>query len=83
MGNRYGILVNGGRDNAVVNCTLARNTSIGLSLASGENVTAFNNCVVQSATGVYVGEGVKGMRLDHNLYFALFTGKMAGQIGRK
>ena len=35
--------------------------------------------------GVYLGESAreKGVRLDHNLYFSLFVGKMAGQIGRK
>jgi hypothetical protein len=82
-GNRYGIQVNGGRGNSVVNCTLADNTNIGLSLASGVGPSAFNNCIVGGATGVFVGEKVEGLRLDHNLYFSLFVGKMAGQVGRR
>jgi hypothetical protein len=81
--NRYGILVGGGSDNVVVNCTLARNAGIGLSLASGTRPLAFNNCVVDGSTGVYIGEAVVGPKLDHNLYFTLFTGKMGGQIGRR
>jgi hypothetical protein len=82
-GNRYGILINGGRGNTVVNSTMADNTSLGLSLASGVGPSAFNNCIVGGATAVYVGEKVEGLRLDHNLYFSLFVGKMAGQFARK
>jgi hypothetical protein len=81
--NRYGILVGGGSDNVVVNCTMARNAGIGLSLASGARPSAFNNCVAEGSTGVYVGESVVGPKLDHNLYFTLFTGKMGEQLGRR
>jgi hypothetical protein len=81
--NRFGILVGGGSDNVVVNCTMARNASIGLSLASGARPLAFNNCVVGGSTAVNVGETVVGPRLDHNLYFSLYTGKMGEQIGRR
>jgi Right handed beta helix region len=82
-GNRYGIVVSGGRDNVVVNCTLARNASLGLSLPSGARTLAFNNCIAEGATGVYLGASAEGVRLDHNLYFTPFVGKMAGQLGRK
>jgi hypothetical protein len=81
--NRYGIVVSGGRGNAVVNCTLAGNSSLGLSFPSGEGMLAFNNCIAESVTGVYLGASARGVRLDHNLYFSLFAGKMAGQVGRK
>ena len=81
--NRYGIVVSGGRGNAVVNCTVARNSSLGLSFPSGDGTLAFNNCIADCATGVFLGEAARRVRLDHNLYFALFVGKMAGQLGRK
>lgn len=81
--NRYGIVVSGGHGNAVVNCTLARNSSLALSFPSGDATVAFNNCIAESETGVYIGESAQGVRLDHNLYFATFVGKRAGQIGRK
>ncbi len=81
--NRYGIVISGGRDNSVVNCTVARNSSLGLSFPSGDETLAFNNCIADCATGVFLGEAARRVRLDHNLYFTLFVGKMAGQLGRK
>ena len=81
--NRYGIVISGGRDNVVVNCTVARNSSLGLSFPSGDGTLAFNNCIADCATGVFLGEAARRVRLDHNLYFSLFVGKMAGQLGRK
>src|SRR5262249_18692915 len=81
--NRYGIVVSGGRDNIIVNCTLAQNSSLGLSVPTGEGTLAFNNCIANSASGVYLGESARGVRLDHNLYFTHFVGRMAGQLGRR
>ena len=81
--NRYGVISGGGQDNVLVNCTLARNASLGMSLPSGSRIWAFNNCIVESATGVYVGAGVQNLRLDHNVYHTLFIGKAEGQVGRK
>jgi hypothetical protein len=81
--NRYGIISGGGRANVIVNCTLARNASLGISIPSGSQVSAFNNCVVESTTGVYVGAAVRDLRLDYNVYHALFVGKAEGQVGRK
>jgi parallel beta-helix repeat protein len=80
--NRYGVLVTGGRENVVVNCTMANNKSLGLSLASGAGHAAFNNCVISDATAVYVGE-VEGVRLDHNLYSGSVVGKLGDQFGRR
>ena len=59
--NRYGIVVSGGRDNAVVNCTVARNSSLGLSFPSGDGTLAFNNCIADCATGVFLGEAARGV----------------------
>jgi hypothetical protein len=81
--NRSGIVVSGGGDNVVVNCTMVRNASLGLSIPSGERTVAFNNCIAESATAVFIGPAVKEARLDHNLYFCHSIGKMAGQLGRK
>ena len=81
--NHYGIVVSGGRRNAVINCTLVRNANIGLSFPSGEESLAFNNCIAEGAIGVYLGASAREVRLDHNLYFSLLVGKMAGQVGGK
>jgi hypothetical protein len=80
--NRYGIVVSGGRGNAVVNCTLARNTGLALSFPSGEGTLAFNNCIAESATGVYLGAAARAIRLDHNLYYTQLVAKWSGQRGR-
>jgi hypothetical protein len=82
-GNRYGIVVSGGRENVVVNCTMVGNASVGLSLPSGERTVAFNNFIVESATGVFLGSAVQDARLDHNLYDCPFIGKRTGQLGRR
>jgi parallel beta-helix repeat protein len=80
--NRYGIVVNGGAENAVVNCTLARNASVGLSLAGGDRHAAFNNLIADTATGVVVGEAARRVTLDYNLYYALYLGKLGTQLNR-
>ncbi|MDB5172966.1 MAG: hypothetical protein JWN51_1739, partial [Phycisphaerales bacterium] len=81
-GNRYGIILGGGADNVVVNCTLAGNGSLGISFPSGHHAIAFNNCITESSMGVFVAD-TNEVRLDHNLYFTLITGSAAGQIGRE
>jgi hypothetical protein len=81
--NRYGIVAGGGKDNVVVNCTVADDSSLGLSFPSGSHTVAFNNCVAHCATGVYVGAIAAHLHLDHNLYAAMYIGKMEGQVGRK
>jgi Right handed beta helix region len=81
-GNRYGVVASGGEGVAIVNCTMVGNESLGLSLPSGSKTVAFNNVIVDGSVGVYLGEGVDA-RLDCNLYYTLFVGKQAGQVGRK
>jgi len=82
-GNRYGIVVTGGDGNAVVNCSLVGNASLGLSFPAGKNHVAFNNLVAESATAIYIGTDATGLTVDHNLYFCLYTGKYKGQLARK
>ena len=80
--NRYGIIVNGGQDNVVVNCTAADNVTLGISLSSGLRPTAFNNCLSNNTIGVYLGKALTGARVDYNLYFGIGIGKVDGQGGR-
>ena len=80
--NRYGIVVGGGNEVVIVNCSMVANESLGLGLPSGSRTVAFNNAIVDGSVGVYLGEAAD-VRLDHNLYFTQFVGKQAGQVGRK
>jgi len=81
-GNRYGIVLTGGEGNVVVNCTMAGNASLGLSLSSGKTLTAFNNLLTDSATAVLIGDQVTGVTLDHNLYLGFSIGKFHAQPPR-
>ena len=81
--NRYGIVVTGGEDNTVVNCTLAKNASLGFSFPSGTHATVFNNVVAESATCIYMGQEAREMHIDHNLYLGLYAGKFHEQLARK
>jgi len=82
-GNRYGLVAGGGKNCVIVNCTSARNSSLGISLPSGAGTVVFNNCVVECATGIYIGSTVTNAHVDYNLYSALYAGKLEGQLGRK
>ncbi len=82
-GNRYGLVAGAGKHNVIVNCTAARNSSLGISLPAGDGTVVFNNCVVESATGLYLGSAVTNAHIDYNLYSALYAGKLEGQLGRK
>lgn len=81
--NRYGLVAGSGHRDVIVNCTAARNSSLGISIPSGSSPVVFNNCVVDSATGIYLGNGVTDATIDYNLYSALYSGKLEGQLGRK
>jgi len=72
--NRYGIIVNGGAGNTVVNCSVVGNTSMGLSLPAGKAMVAFNNLVTESAVAVNVGQE-DDLTLDNNLYLGVSIGK--------
>ncbi len=80
--NLFGVAVAGGADNVVVNCTVAKNTNMGLSFPSGKGTVAFNNCVTDSATAVYAGEAATELTLDHNLYTGLNIGKFRSETAR-
>ncbi len=82
-GNRYGLVAGAGTRNVIVNCTAVRDSSLGISIPSGSDPVVFNNCVADSATGIYLGTGVTGAHIDYNLYSALYAGKLEGQLGRK
>jgi hypothetical protein len=67
---------------AVVNCTVANASSIGLTLIDAEDSAVFNNVVVDVGTGVLLGGSRRGLALDANLYRALVIGKVEGQQAR-
>ena len=74
-GNRYGMVVSGGDENTIVNCTLTSNASIGMSLSSGKGTVAFNNLVTDTTLAVNVGEEARELTLDYNLYLGVSVGK--------
>ncbi len=80
--NRYGIIVGGGENDVVVNCTLVGNGSIGLSIPGGERPIAFNNVVVDSSTCLYLGDQVVEPKIDYNLYFGQTIGKLPEQTAK-
>lgn len=80
--NVNGLAVSGGKDNVVVNCTIADNSDLGLSLPSGQNTIVFNNCITGNKTGVYLGGEPNAVQMDYNLYCNPILGKMAGEVSR-
>ncbi len=82
-GNRYGLVAGVGSNNVIVNCTAARNSSLGISLPAGNGTVVFNNCVVECANGIYLGSTLAKAHIDYNLYSALYAGKLEGQVGRQ
>ena len=81
-GSMTGILLSKAARSSVVNCTLVRNTSIGLSVRDADEVAVFNNLVADAGTAIVVGGDRKGLAVDHNLYVALYVGKLLGQPNR-
>jgi hypothetical protein len=77
-----GISLNQVRKVVVANCTVAAAASVGLSAVGAEESALFNNVVVDAGTGITVGGARQGLRVDHNLYVALYVGKLEGQISR-
>lgn len=80
--NRYGVALNGGSNNVVVNCTLANDGSIGISLPKGTRPVVFNNVVVGGSTCLYLGDKVVEPRVDHNVYFGQTIGKLSEQTAK-
>ena len=81
-GNRTGIALSRSRGSAVVNCTLADNIALALSLAGGERAVVFNNIFSGSPTAVSISRGLVGVHLDANLYSANMIGVMGGEVPR-
>ena len=81
-GNMTGVALNGVKDSVIVNCTLFRNSAIGMSICNAEHVAAMNNIVAEAGTGVVVGGTREQLAVDHNLYVALYVGKVSGSPGR-
>ena len=78
----FGIVVNGGSDCVVVNCTVANCTEMGMSLAATRNAVIFNNCIAGSGKCLNI-DTPANLQSDHNLYFGLFIGQMNEQTPKK
>lgn len=78
-GNRDGIVLDGGRDNAVVNCTVAENAGDALSVIGGERLIAFNNALAHCGAGVAIAAPCAGLKLDDNLYDVPLVGRTAAR----
>jgi hypothetical protein len=81
-GAPIGVSLTQARHLAVVNCTVANASSVGLTLIDAEDSSVFNNVVADAGAGVLLGGSRRGLRLDYNLYRALVTGKLDGQQAR-
>ncbi len=77
-----GVSLGGVRRVVVANCTIAGASSIGLSVQGAEESAVFNNVVADAGIAVVLGGPRRGLAIDHNLYLALFAGKLEGQVGR-
>ncbi|HEY3324184.1 MAG TPA: right-handed parallel beta-helix repeat-containing protein [Planctomycetota bacterium] len=69
-------------DSAIVNCTIFNADACGLSISGSTGCAVFNNVVVNAGTGIVVGGKNDKLAIDHNLYVALSTGKIEGQLQR-
>lgn len=78
-----GVSLANSSDAALVNCTLFNNAAIAMSLSDCRHVSAFNDLVLDAATGVLVSGTRDQLAVDHNLYVASFVGKVSGQLARK
>ena len=81
-GNQYGLLLAGGKGCSVVNCTIARNAMMGVSIPSGQSTVLFNNLIADDETGVYVGARNLDLTIDRNVYACPLTGRLEGQTSR-
>jgi hypothetical protein len=81
--NRVGVVVARGVKCAIVNCTIADNASLALSLTGDRDCAVFNNLIVNSQTGVYCTRDNANVAIDHNVYVTQFTGKIAGEATRR
>ncbi len=80
--NRTGAIIATSKSTSLVNASFVGNSAIALSISGNTNVAVFNNLFVNSPTGVMVSANNQNLRLDHNLYFASFIGKLEGEVSR-
>ncbi len=67
---------------SVVNCTVYRANSVCLSLVDMTDSAIFNNILAESGIGILINGKHDGLSVDHNLYLALFVGRIEGNITR-
>jgi len=67
---------------AIVNNTLTRCDSTAFALSKVSASAVFNNLVVHAGVAVNVSQAGAGLRVDHNLYLALYAGKIDDELAR-
>jgi len=67
----------------LVNATIADIAGTAIGVSGSKDVTVFNNLVAGAAFGIVLGDGNKGLAIDHNIYNANFIGRMPGHPARK
>ena len=72
--NRTGLAVNKTQKSVIVNCTLARNSALGLSLSGTRGCVAFNNVLADNAIGVFLTAN-DALALNYNVYWGALIGK--------
>ena len=68
---------------SLANATLANLEGTAIAVNACENVAVFNNLIANASFGVNVGEGNKGVTIDHNVYICQFVGHVPGHPVRK
>ena len=70
-------------DSHLVSATLVGVQGTGVTIGGCRGVTVFNTLVDGAAMGISLGEGNRGLVIDHNMYNANYVGRMPGQTTRK
>ena len=73
--NRTGVVMNNTQKSVVVNCTLARNSALGLSITADQRCAIFNNLFASNGIGINLGEHNKELTVDNNVYWGALVGK--------
>lgn len=73
--NTTGIVVNHAANSTVVNCTMVRNSTLGLSVNGTTGSAMFNNVLANNSIGIFLAQNNTRLVVDHNLYWGALIGK--------
>ncbi len=80
--NRRGAVLTASSDSSLINCTMADNQVLAVSVSGGTKVTIFNNVFTGSPTGVWIAKETVDLSLDANLYATNIIGNRSGDPAR-